>query len=414
MKTVNTILSCLPTSSKQLLFDNNIKLPTTILSKSPLFNYISFCEFPNFEVVNKITGVALRYPDDDRINCFEREIYKLFVSQIMNVKVLIWQTSQPLTSFPGASTCFSQLNSLTINLNYVNSKSLYEMAQICKDLEFLEVRYCSYDLPGLISLIDAQKNLKKVQLYTMKGNCEELSKVLARKGNTINILYLNLISTIPPSFLVSLINLTQLSIYNDENHKFINPKVNVFQQHLAISEFPKLQSLSVMGLSCFKELAMLIDKTKGDITRIHIDTTNRIAQNTGMLIKAIAKNCPKIEKLNTYLEPKDFIHVKSLLTKCRQLEEITFDSLNIFVNDIGDELFDIFTKCSPMTLIDISISSSWKCSIEAFDLFFDSCKERTLLNFNIIYNSKDYITEKHRDIVRRYINEGVIRYSNCN
>ncbi|PKK68078.1 hypothetical protein RhiirC2_750806, partial [Rhizophagus irregularis] len=158
------------------------------------------------------------------------------------------------------------------------------MAQICKDLEFLEVRYCSYDLPGLISLIDAQKNLKKVQLYTMKGNCEELSKVLARKGNTINILYLNLISTIPPSFLVSLINLTQLSIYNDENHKFINPKVNVFQQHLAISEFPKLQSLSVMGLSCFKELAMLIDKTKGDITRIHIDTTNRIAQNTGMLI----------------------------------------------------------------------------------------------------------------------------------
>src|SRR3954453_22611372 len=42
----NTILSCLPSSSKQLLSDNDIKLPSTILLKPTLFNYISFCKFP--------------------------------------------------------------------------------------------------------------------------------------------------------------------------------------------------------------------------------------------------------------------------------------------------------------------------------------------------------------------------------
>jgi hypothetical protein len=416
IKTINTILSCLSPTSKQILTDNDIKLPSTILLKPPLFNYISFCEFPSSEIIEKITDVVLgNFISDYKTNCFEQEIYKLFVSQIENVKVLIWQTSQPLSSFPGASTCFNQLNRLTINLNYVNSKSLYMMSQICKDLNFLDIRYCSYDDPGLISLIDSQKDLKEVRLYTRRGTCKELSKALARKGKMINILYLNLISTIPPSFLISLTNLTQISIYNDEeNNDSISPTVIEFQQYLAISEFPNLQSLSVMGLSCFKELAILIEKTKGNISRIHIDTTNRLAQNTGMLIKAIAKSCPKIKKLTTYLEPKDFIHVKSLLIKCRQLEEITFDSLNIFVNDIGDELFDILTKYSPMSLIDISISSVWSCSISAFELFFESCRERTLLNFNIIYNSKVYITEYHRDIVRRYSNEGVIRYSNCN
>src|SRR3954464_8646365 len=43
-KLFNTMLSCLPSSSRQLLSDNDIKLPSTILLKPTLFNYISFCE----------------------------------------------------------------------------------------------------------------------------------------------------------------------------------------------------------------------------------------------------------------------------------------------------------------------------------------------------------------------------------
>src|SRR5436190_1524712 len=58
-KMINTILSCLPSSSKQLLSDKDIKLPSTILLKPPLFNYISFCEFPKSEVVKKIIGFVL-------------------------------------------------------------------------------------------------------------------------------------------------------------------------------------------------------------------------------------------------------------------------------------------------------------------------------------------------------------------
>src|SRR3954451_18562699 len=47
----NTTLSCLSPSSKQFLSDNGIKLPSTILLKTPLFNYVSLCKFPDDTVI---------------------------------------------------------------------------------------------------------------------------------------------------------------------------------------------------------------------------------------------------------------------------------------------------------------------------------------------------------------------------
>src|SRR5436190_13609585 len=57
-KLFNTILSCLPLSSRQLLSDNDIKLPSTILLKTPLFNYISFCKFPYPGSVDEIVNMV--------------------------------------------------------------------------------------------------------------------------------------------------------------------------------------------------------------------------------------------------------------------------------------------------------------------------------------------------------------------
>src|ERR1044072_3722712 len=53
-KFFNTVLSCLPHSSKQFLSDNGIKLPSTISLKAPLFNYISFLKFPNSSKMDNI------------------------------------------------------------------------------------------------------------------------------------------------------------------------------------------------------------------------------------------------------------------------------------------------------------------------------------------------------------------------
>src|SRR5581483_10335566 len=45
-KLFDTILSCLSPLSKQLLSNNGVKLPSEVLLRSPLFDYINFCKFP--------------------------------------------------------------------------------------------------------------------------------------------------------------------------------------------------------------------------------------------------------------------------------------------------------------------------------------------------------------------------------
>src|ERR1043165_10266640 len=51
----NTILSRLPSSSKQILSDNGVRFPSTILLKPTSFDYVSFCQFPSsYEVYNII------------------------------------------------------------------------------------------------------------------------------------------------------------------------------------------------------------------------------------------------------------------------------------------------------------------------------------------------------------------------
>ena len=83
----------------------------------------------------------------------------------------------------------------------------------------------------------------------------------------------------------------------------------------------------------------------------------------GMLIKAIANNCPNIKVLYTYLIPNDFIHIKSLLINCKALERIQFSILDFFANEnenTGDELLDILTKISPNFLTEVTIKGNCK------------------------------------------------------
>ncbi|PKY54506.1 hypothetical protein RhiirA4_473357 [Rhizophagus irregularis] len=175
--------------------------------------------------------------------------------------------------------------------DFVNSDALYEMAKICKSLNIIIICEYSKKNYGLISLVNAQRNLKEVLICNnRKVDCKELTKALEKNGVTITKLLL---------------------------------------------KFPDLQILDLKEISCFKELAMLIRKTKGNIIKISINLSIKKANNTGVLIEAIAKHCPNIEELSTYLEPKDFIHVKSLLLNCRNLSSIMLNSLDSSLNMNG-------------------------------------------------------------------------------
>jgi hypothetical protein len=144
----------------------------------------------------------------------------------------------------------------------------------------------SQDIPGLISLIDAQRNLESLSFncYNRKETCEEIGKALARKGCTIKYLFLyNFIDIISHSFLTSLINIKELYIlYNNGSYE----GTKELQKYLAISNFTDLQLLSI-SCACYKELAMLIEKTEGNILDVSVNTSNKFVNNTEMLLKIL-------------------------------------------------------------------------------------------------------------------------------
>ncbi|PKB98977.1 hypothetical protein RhiirA5_430487 [Rhizophagus irregularis] len=348
--------------------------------------------------MNKIIDIVLKnLCNDHRRNLMKQEIYKLFISQCKNVKYLYWETCQPLTLFPRASIFFSQLYKLDIDIGYVNSDALYELAQICKDLNTLSIKSCSQEFKKLI--LDT-----KVDEKTGK----ELSKALARNRTTINNLHLSSIDNIVLSPLTILVNLKKLTIFHWENYKKVQ----------AIYEVTNLQQLTFMygHLSNFKEVSLLIEKTMGNISKIDICSINKTAKEAGILIKAIADNCPKINYLRTYIGSKDFIHVKTLLLNCRFLKTIDLKSLDFFINEndnnIGDELLNIFISFSPKSLDEIIISGLWKYSIDAFNRFFENFREWPLYHFGINDSYNYAITNDHKIMFRKYINEGVVKYFN--
>ena len=102
-------------------------------------------------------------------------------------------------------------------------------------------------------------------------------------------------SFLPPDDLFTLIS-------NDDLYEDNSKEIKLLRQYLTILEFPELEHFDTTGLSCFKELATLIEKTNGNHSTIDIGSMTLGAE---VLIKAIANNCPRIKKLSIGLVPEE-------------------------------------------------------------------------------------------------------------
>ncbi|CAB4412407.1 unnamed protein product [Rhizophagus irregularis] len=86
IRNYNTLISCLPNESKEILLNNGILITN---SKTPIFNYASFCKFLSiYEVNYNIKNILKRryfisvQNLDDNIFIVSQEIFKLLMGQI--------------------------------------------------------------------------------------------------------------------------------------------------------------------------------------------------------------------------------------------------------------------------------------------------------------------------------------------
>src|ERR1044072_1131781 len=91
IRNYNTLITCLPNDSKDILLKNGI-ITSTLASKSPMFNYASFCkDLSVFQVCDKI-GQLLEnqqsISSQNLKNVVIQEIFKLLMNQISSLKTL--------------------------------------------------------------------------------------------------------------------------------------------------------------------------------------------------------------------------------------------------------------------------------------------------------------------------------------
>jgi hypothetical protein len=413
-KFYNIIIYLLPTSSKQILIENDIISISTPFSSKPLFNYVDFysCVPPNLIID---MGLALikenrsSYKYREKYNILEQEYYKLFINNCRNIKIFYWTTTLPLYQYPGASTFFSHIH--TLNIDYCQNSSseiLFEMAKICHNIENLKIWNCDTSVLGLDKFIDNQKNLQSLILYfKYQGIINiQLNEAIERKADALNELIIRNAS-LSPKFFSLLINLKYLkftySYYNNEQ------EIQELKRYLSIASFPKLQYLKS---DCLPRLGicMIIENSHGNIKKINIwNYCHRVGQDhiyTKRLFKAIARNCPKIECLKVNISFESLSSIKEIFLNCTKLNELSL-SLNDYNNNC-DEILNILVDYSPKTFNHFSFGENFIFSVDGLQNFFERWRGRIPIKFVTRFDKCFHFTRDHIMVVKKYFDEGVI------
>src|SRR5436190_1979671 len=165
IRNYNTLIACLPNESKEILSKNGIITSTLA---APTFNYASFCKILSvFHVHNEI-GKFLKNQQQNLRDTVTREIYKMLMNQISSLKNLelycsplnnINKNIPKFTSFPGANECLKNLSELSCYSNN-NPELLYQISQICRNIQSLNIELKKVNSIELTNLISVQQNLK--------------------------------------------------------------------------------------------------------------------------------------------------------------------------------------------------------------------------------------------------------------
>jgi hypothetical protein len=199
-----TLIACLPNESKEILRKNGIKIYNNNLfgkllsalyvnqiiliptSKSPMFNYESFCKVLSINRVHYMIKKLLDQWKRTHLDIVVQEICKMFMNQSSTLKGLIMFKERYIPYSPEIKDCLKNLSELHCN-SIISSDIFYQLSHLCHNISLLDIVIEQNTLNnGLIDLIKIQKNLKYF-IISQYGFTEGLFPLLITKlPNTLN------------------------------------------------------------------------------------------------------------------------------------------------------------------------------------------------------------------------------------
>ncbi|RGB43110.1 hypothetical protein C1646_750169 [Rhizophagus diaphanus] len=215
--TFDTIIACLPSKSKEILYKNGIIILTPI-SK---LNYTAFCKVLSIEYVHYTFFFRPKHLSSYNNVCIlSEELFKMFMEQITSLKELYFFdfSNTTLTSYSGAKIYISDSNGY--NDNSIN----LSIANFCTKIRKLSTGFKYYELDTL-----KLEALEMVMKYSYDNLCEIIlsyksdvrSSLLPEEFESFLIYWKNCVSRKSLSLII--VNLDYKSLdENVENMKLID------------------------------------------------------------------------------------------------------------------------------------------------------------------------------------------------
>ncbi|RIA92186.1 hypothetical protein C1645_820979 [Glomus cerebriforme] len=421
----NTLISCLPNESKDLLFKNGVFIPTSI-PKSPLFNYPSFCEVLSIldliideDLYNKKVSKNQKFNITplNRNYLITQEILKMFMKQISLKKLKydldIYGSKIPnFINFPGAKDCLKNLSEIRCNSN-IHSEFFYQLSQICHNIQSLTIEFGITISDGLKDLISSQNSLRSLSFmrYDVDGDDDydddvynddddwddyddykhytKIVSSLTKHSSTLTTLHLR--GTVPLSFISKFTNLKELVISFEYETFFITFK------KIQYIIFPHLEILKFV-LKCPKVemIIKFLENNGKNLKEFHVNKHDK------SLNLAIAKFCPNLKSLYTKFNDK-LSTLKVILNNCQKLE-----SIKISCGHLEDKkLLEIIAKYSPKSFHELKLRNYEILDSEDLEHFLIVWRTRiSQKSISFIISSKN---KKNKKLIEKYKKLGVIK-----
>ncbi|CAB4427319.1 unnamed protein product [Rhizophagus irregularis] len=400
---LNTLINCLPKESKDLLYKNGA-IPI-LTSKSPLFNYASFCKVLSILDINLILDdvfynkkyfknqKSTTYTLLNKNNMIAQEILKMFMKQTTMKKLTYYsdfydRNIPNFINFSGAKDCLKNLSELACGSN-VHSKFFYQLSQICHHIQSLDITFEEIVSDGLQDLIFSQVSLKSLTLKIQDyDDYSVIVPSLTSHSLTITKLVVQGVASYEPlSFISGLINLQELIISFDYRDDF---------EEIQNINFTKLQILKfINGCPKAEILIKFLENNGKNLKELYIDKHNNF------LNLAISKFCPNLKSLYTRFIKNELKTLRIIFISCQQLESIKIRSGKTYLK--CDEVLETVTKYSPKNFHELRLRNYVKLDSKDLESFFIGWKNRKVqksLSFIIHNNNEENI--ENMKIIEKY------------
>ncbi|GBB96341.1 hypothetical protein RclHR1_02730013 [Rhizophagus clarus] len=405
---LNTLIICLPNNSKIHLLEKGI-LDSTQISKTPLFDYPSFCKVLSIiDIGQTIVNVFKSQ------NYLAKEIMKMFMTKTSLKKLYYHNGTHTINlsflRYPGAKDYLTNLSKLNCSSDVKNT-FFNILSQVCCNIQSLTIEFKEKFSNDLKNLISSQNNLKYLSLSQKRSYSgvfwSAISPSLAKHSKSLIKLKIHWLKfdhwdrTEQLSLFTTFTNLQEiiLSFHHRDGFSGFNK--------LQYITFPQLQTLKFLYKCPDDDMLIKFLKNNGrNLKEFYVNS------NSNLILSAIAEFCPNLKLLYALFRCDKIETYKVILNSCQQLESIETRRYYGLLSE--KELLETLAKYSPKNFYRLKLInySDSKLIPEDLEKFFSNWKDRVpQIPFSFINRGSFSLENKEgiSDVIEKYKKLGTIK-----